>query len=627
MSSSNINEDISSPVTTTTYTYEKGPEREKHPNTCCPSKKVCNSYVNPWKSYKKSPTSFIYNMKCYIRSVTRKSFLKQPPEKYVSVDVDLPAINAYAKAASTVQSNQDPALPPVQLTWFGHAAFLLQMNRFNILFDPFLSNRASPVSFAGPYRYRPRGFDSFSQLPAIDAIVISHNHYDHLDKKTIKEILREEKNRNVHIFCPMNLKKWFIKRRIPSSHIIECDWWDDYTFTKNIEVKTESSTTPKTISSSLTISCVPAQHFSQRTLFDENKSLWSGWVMKSDDLNFYFAGDTGYRSIPPNCHNVNKIKKYPYNPVFKQIGNIHGPFDLACIPIGPANNDYSMTPLHVNPRDSINLHLDVRSRHSVAMHWGTVANLGTIDIASDPKDLRKEMIRRKIPLSTFHDVYIGQLVSLTRDEIQSVREQEKLTATAGPVAISSSNDTLAAEQTKVKAEVPTVPVLLVKEEEEAYTSLDVSSSSEDEDEDGEQSEDTIGNSAEKLGSSPVPSSIQPSSSLHLPITPVPTPSTLRSPSPGEISQVSISMEERRHQEEINVIVMDDKMNPLEKGKIMTSSSQTIYKPKAVKGSCISALKKNKSITVSPPSDEDSIQEIKKANQQKHHHHSQPQETF
>ncbi|ORX44521.1 Metallo-hydrolase/oxidoreductase [Piromyces finnis] len=389
------------------YNVKKLPKKLKVISDCCPSIKKGGKFINPWPS-SKSQSKKKHFFETYLRFITRRSFRKQPEEKFVKVDVDLKSLNEYS------QNQNDVAL---QVTWLGHAATFLQINGFNILFDPLLSFRASPFPFIGPYRYRKRGFKSFSDLPQIDILIISHNHYDHLDKKTIKEMLEEEKNKQIHIFCPLGIKKWFLKHfNLENKQITEGDWWDDFEIIKN-----------KTISEKqkIQVSFVPAQHSSRRGLFDCNKSLWGGWVIKSDDASFYFAGDTGYRAIPENCSNNERLK-YPYCPLFTQIGKIYGPFDYACIPIGPSNNTNIVTPMHVDPTDAINIHKEIYSHHSIPIHWGTVANFSTIEITHDPQKLRQSMKNSGLPLEEFDVAYIGEIYRLNKKDTLKVKVNKQL---------------------------------------------------------------------------------------------------------------------------------------------------------------------------------------------------------
>ena len=145
------------------------------------------------------------------------------------------------------------------VTWIGHATFLYQNQELNILTDPHLSLRASPFSFAGPKRYTKPGM-TFEELPKIDVVTISHNHYDHLDVKTVKRIAKD--NPDAIFLVPLGLKKWFLNRSI--KNVVELDWWENY------DVK------------GTLITFTPVQHWSSRTLFDRNKSLWGGWHFKNE---------------------------------------------------------------------------------------------------------------------------------------------------------------------------------------------------------------------------------------------------------------------------------------------------------------------------------------------------------
>lgn len=216
----------------------------------------------------------------------------------------------------------------LQATWIGHSTLLVQLDGQNILTDPMFSERCSPVSFAGPRRITPIPLQ-LDKLPAIDAVVISHNHYDHLDAGTVKAI------GNAAVwFVPLGLKEWFHGMGI--TRVIELDWWEEGEL------------------NGIKFVCTPSQHFSGRTPFDRNKALWCSWSIAGENQRFWFAGDTGY------------------NPVqFKEIGNRLGPFDLAAIPIGAYNPEWFMLSMHVNPEQAIQLHRDIKSRQSIGIHWGT----------------------------------------------------------------------------------------------------------------------------------------------------------------------------------------------------------------------------------------------------------------
>jgi len=153
------------------------------------------------------------------------------------------------------------------LTWIGHASFLLQIDGVNILTDPHLTKRASPVSFAGPGRTTPPGL-KIKDLPFIDIIVISHNHYDHLDKKTLQQIIKQQKNNQPLVLVPLKLKE--LVEGFGATNVKELDWWDNTKFKK------------------LVIHSVPVQHWSNRS-FNTNKTLWCGWVLKNQIIKHFFV--------------------------------------------------------------------------------------------------------------------------------------------------------------------------------------------------------------------------------------------------------------------------------------------------------------------------------------------------
>jgi L-ascorbate metabolism protein UlaG (beta-lactamase superfamily) len=218
------------------------------------------------------------------------------------------------------------------LTWIGHATVLLQINGVNILTDPQFSERASPVSWAGPRRVVAPGV-ALEDLPSIDVVVISHDHYDSLDLSTVQQLARREQGEETVFIVPLRLKAWFEDQGI--NNVIELDWWEEF------------------IVKGITLTAVPAQHWSKRSLFSSNKTLWAGWGIKSPDYNVYFVGDSGYA------------------PHFKLIGERLGPFDLSLMPIGAYEPRWFMGHSHVNPEEAVQAHLDVKAKRSIAIHWGT----------------------------------------------------------------------------------------------------------------------------------------------------------------------------------------------------------------------------------------------------------------
>src|SRR5262245_7758927 len=173
------------------------------------------------------------------------------------------------------------------VSWIGHASFLVQLDGVNILTDPHWGDRASPVQFAGPRRLVPPGM-RFEDLPPIHAVVISHDHYDHLDSATVSRLAREH---SPTFFVPLGLKPWLLDHGVRD--VVELDWWESREFR------------------GLRFTCTPAQHSSGRGLMDQNLTLWGGWAIASPTRRLYFAGDTGYWRGG------------------KEIGERLGPFDLA----------------------------------------------------------------------------------------------------------------------------------------------------------------------------------------------------------------------------------------------------------------------------------------------------------
>jgi N-acyl-phosphatidylethanolamine-hydrolysing phospholipase D len=231
------------------------------------------------------------------------------------------------------------------VTWVGHATLLVQLDGVNVLTDPHWSARASPVSFAGPRRLTPPGL-RFEDLPPIHVVVISHDHYDHLDRDTVKRLADTHRPR---FLVPLGLKAWFAD--IGITDVDELDWWDE----RSVQ--------------GLTFTCVPAQHFSGRTLWDRNRRLWSGWAVAGRERRFYFAGDTAY-----------------WNGL-KEIGARLGPFDLAAIPIGAYLPTVMMKASHTSPEEALAAFADVRGRLFVPIHWGT------FDLADEPLDEPPRLLR------------------------------------------------------------------------------------------------------------------------------------------------------------------------------------------------------------------------------------------
>lgn len=216
------------------------------------------------------------------------------------------------------------------ITYINHSTFLIQTAGVNILTDPVWSDRVSPLSFFGPKRFRPAGV-KFEDLPKIDLVLISHNHYDHLDLETIEKL---EERFQPQFITPLGVSQLLEQSLIRYTY--DLDWWEE-----------------KVFDSDITIHSVEAQHFSARGLFDRNKTLWSGYVIDTPAGDVYFAGDTGYGEF------------------FKKIRSKHSSIKVGLIPIGAYKPQWFMQPMHTNPEEAIQVHKDVGAQISFGMHFGT----------------------------------------------------------------------------------------------------------------------------------------------------------------------------------------------------------------------------------------------------------------
>jgi N-acyl-phosphatidylethanolamine-hydrolysing phospholipase D len=251
----------------------------------------------------------------------------------------------------------------LKATWIGHATFLVEATAaptakrgIRILLDPHFSDIAGPYNRVGPKRFSPPPC-RVEEVPEVDLVVISHNHYDHLDLPTIKTIL--SRNSHLHFFCGLNLKNWFVSCGILASSVTELDWWSG------------ASVTVKGIGT-IMLTCTPAQHASSRGVFDRGQTLWCSWVLEDSHKKLYFAGDTGYRKIDEESESPEEWDTLPGCPAFAEIGEKFGPFDLALLPIGCYNPRWLLSTIHCSPMDSVRIHRDIRSKKSLGMHYGTL---------------------------------------------------------------------------------------------------------------------------------------------------------------------------------------------------------------------------------------------------------------
>lgn len=256
----------------------------------------------------------------------------------------------------------------IRVTFVNHSTFLIQVHGLNILTDPVWARRVSPFTWAGPQRMTAPGI-RFEELPRIDVVVLTHNHYDHLDIATMRMIFGAHHPR---IFVPLGVRAFLEQQSVRGSE--EVDWWDEVIVNKDIKIQ-----------------AVPAQHFSGRGFLDRDATLWCGYVFKTGHGNIYFAGDSGY------------------NPVtFKEIGIRSGPMKISFLPIGAYKPEWFMSPIHVSPDEAIRIHSEVGSQTSLAMHFGTFALAD--DGENEPlNDLNSAMDKYGIPAERFLALRTGEV--------------------------------------------------------------------------------------------------------------------------------------------------------------------------------------------------------------------------
>jgi N-acyl-phosphatidylethanolamine-hydrolysing phospholipase D len=296
--------------------------------------------------------------------------LPKPPEK------PTPIVTPDMKFVSANNGkSQEPAI-----TWIGHATMLVQMGGLNILTDPIFSDRASPVQFAGPKRYQPPGI-ALKDLPRIDVVLLSHNHYDHLDTASVKALNSQAGGAPLFI-VPLGVKKWFAAEGI--TNVQQMDWWDKQTVT--------------TAAGEVEIHFTPVQHWSARGLGDRRATLWGGFALFAADLHLYFSGDTGYSK------DFLDTREYF---AARQTAALGGGFDMALIAVGAYEPRWFMKEQHVNPEEAVQIHLDLQAKRSVGVHWGTF-DLTDESLDQPPKDLAAARAAKNLPLEAFDLMAIGE---------------------------------------------------------------------------------------------------------------------------------------------------------------------------------------------------------------------------
>ncbi|QKE73849.1 MBL fold metallo-hydrolase [Arthrobacter citreus] len=263
------------------------------------------------------PTSMSMDFKTNISMI--RDFAKKSPNRKPKDGIPMEKIDATA----FYSKNKD-----AKITWFGHSALLIEIEGKTILVDPMFGNAPTPFPQFGGKRYSGGLPIEISELPKIDAVILSHDHYDHLDYGTIKKI-KQKVNRFI---VPLGVGSHLVSWGVPKENISEHNWWEEFKFEH------------------LTLACTPARHFSGRSLTDRNSTLWCSWVIIGEKTKIYFSGDSGYA------------------PHFKEIGEKYGPFDLALMECGQYDKRWSA--IHMLPEETVKAFIDVKGEVLVPIHFG-----------------------------------------------------------------------------------------------------------------------------------------------------------------------------------------------------------------------------------------------------------------
>ncbi|MFG6416018.1 MBL fold metallo-hydrolase [Roseateles sp. DC23W] len=277
-----------------------------------------------------------------------------------------------------IHANTGPTQQPA-VTWVGHATVVAQLGGLNLLTDPIFSERASPFSFVGPRREQPPGV-ALHELPRIDAVLVSHNHYDHLDLPSCRALSRQAGGSPLFV-VPLGLKAWFEARGI--ARIVELDWWQEIRL------------------ADVDIALVPARHWSARGLTDRMKTLWGGFAVFAPDCQLFFAGDTAYSRDFADIRARFAARQ------------TDGGFDLALIPIGAYEPRWFMADQHVNVEEALKIHADLGARASLGVHWGTFA-LTDEALDEPPRQLVRQRAALGLAVNDFFTLAIGGTHQLPR---------------------------------------------------------------------------------------------------------------------------------------------------------------------------------------------------------------------
>jgi N-acyl-phosphatidylethanolamine-hydrolysing phospholipase D len=331
---------------------------------------VAASYQNNYIEFQPKGLATLMRWKL---EALRQGLPRPPLTPTPTVTPELEFIHGNARAAS--------AMVPA-ITWIGHATVLVQLGGLNVLTDPIFSERASPLSYLGPKRAQPPGV-ALADLPRIDLVLISHNHYDHLDEASVRALNAQPGGPPLFV-VPRGNGAWLARSAI--ENVVELVWWQSHRV------------------GSVEVVMTPVQHWSGRTLNDRLSTLWGGYALFAPELHVYYAGDTGYsRDFADTRERF----------ASRQSAAQGGGFDIALIPIGGYEPRWFMQQQHVNPAEAVRIHLDLNAKRSIGVHWGTF-ELTDESLDEPPLKLAEERQAQAVADADFGVMAIGATQRLPR---------------------------------------------------------------------------------------------------------------------------------------------------------------------------------------------------------------------
>ena len=302
---------------------------------------------------------------------SRKGLPPRPSTPIPRVAPDLAFLHANAAAGAAMRPT---------VTWIGHATALAQLGGLSLLTDPIFSERASPLAFAGPKRHQPPGI-ALGELPHIDLVLASHNHYDHLDEASMRSLCEQPGGPPVFV-VPLGVGPWLAERGVRTG--VELDWWDEHRV------------------AGVDVALVPAQHWSGRGLNDRMKTLWGGFAVFAPDCHLFYAGDTAY-----SRDFVDIRERF----AARQSAAAGGGFDVALLPIGAYEPRWFMANQHVNVDEAMKIHRDLSAKRSLGVHWGTF-ELTDEALDEPPKALVRARAAQGVADDDFFVLAIGETRAL-----------------------------------------------------------------------------------------------------------------------------------------------------------------------------------------------------------------------